>query len=121
MVKTYRYTRKNELKDKKITFFKEEREKNEYGEYTGNVIDVPIFENVWAYVRQASTQEIANSKLAYDMNTSIQIETMFIINHREGIEYDMLIEFRGERYRIERIDEFDYSKKDMRIEASILR
>ena len=49
------------------------------------------------------------------LGKDMKIEVLFIINYREGIEENMIIEFENKNYSIVEIDYFDYSKKDMRI------
>lgn len=112
MAKTYRYIRKNELKDKKINFARKEKVFDDFGTPIGEDY-VPIFQNVWAYARQASSQEVVTGIDIYGKD--MKIEVLFIINYRKGIKEDMIIEFEGKRYSIVEIDYFDYSKKDMRI------
>lgn len=100
------------LKDKKITILEYKEIVDEYG--TPTVIEQPLpgGENIWAYYRQVSAKEYIN--LA---NTNYKVEAIFEINWRNDIDNSMRILFRGEKYNISRIDDFEGYKQDLKIYA----
>jgi len=102
--------RKHYIKDKKITILEGVNQGPLPDEYTWRPIKNG--ENVWAYYRQATVNEHNNATLAgYD------VEAIFRVNWRDNIHMDNRIDFRGERYEIIRIDDFEGYKKDLTIYA----
>ena len=100
------------LKDKKITILEK---KSIYIPGIGadtTITPIADGENIWAYYRQASGNEkVAASAIA------ARVDVIFEINWRDDLTTAMLIDFRGVRYNITRIDDYEGYKNDLRIFA----
>ena len=98
------------VKDKKITILSYQEIVDEVGDVIKG--EVPIYENIWAYYRQASGNEIY-------MAAQIQakIEVVFEINWRDNIDTNMKVRYKGQDYNITRIDDFEGGKNDLKIYA----
>ena len=90
------------MKDKKITIL----------EYDEDNKFVPKYENIWAYYRQASGQEIFLAG-----QTQAQIEVVFEINWKPDLDTSMIITYKDQDYNITRIDDFEGGKNDLKIYA----
>lgn len=102
------------LKDKKIIIYEIISERNELGEYIGKY--KPIHPGkLWAYVRQLSAKDyfIAGA------NRNIE-EMLFTINWNAAINPYMLIQYKDDWYRIERIDTFEGYKESLHLYASMM-
>jgi SPP1 family predicted phage head-tail adaptor len=97
------------LKDKKITIL----EMTEGGPLpgSGGLQPIPNGENIWAYYRQASANEIEKLMTVY------KVEVVFKIGWRDDIDTYMKIRFRGKEYNITRIDDFEGNREDLTIYA----
>ncbi len=100
------------LKDKKITIMHTVTEKNEWGDPVEKTMPIPGGENIWAYVRHASGQEFFMA-----LQVLHRVEMIFEINWRDDIEPTHWIEYKGKRYDITRIDDFEGYKDTLRIYA----
>ena len=100
------------LKDKKVTICASGEIVDEWG----NIVpfDGPISggENIWAYVRHSSGDE-------YYAAAAVQqkIEMIFEINWRDDVTPKNWIEYKGRRYNISRIDDYEGYKDTLRIYA----
>ena len=98
------------LKDKKITILKNTNKRDEYGEIINEL--TPVYENIWAYYRQASGNEMY---LALQTNT--RIEAIFEIEWIKSLESNMVIRYMGQDYSISRIDDYEGGKNSLRMYA----
>lgn len=90
------------LKDKKIELLRKDEEQVE------KRITV-----LWAYYRQASSNEKYTA-----MTYKYQIDAIFVINYREDINpLTDVIKFRGKKYAITSVDDYEGGKKDLKIMA----
>lgn len=98
------------VKDKKITILSYQ----EIVDEAGNVIkeEVPLYENIWAYYRQASGNEIYMAA-----RVEAKVEVVFEVNWRDNIDTTMKVRYRGNDYNITRIDDFEGGKNDLKIYA----
>ncbi len=96
------------IKDKKITILSYQTIVDEVGDVIGK--EVPLYENIWAYYRQASGNEIY---LAAQVQA--KVEVVFEINWRDNIDTTMTIRYKGNDYNITRIDDFEGGKNDLKI------
>lgn len=99
------------VKDKKITISKTEIILDDLlQEIETTVIYV---NNIWAYYRQLSAKEYhAAGQAGY------KEDVLFRINWRNDIDNTMTIEYKGRKYNITRIDDFEGYKKDLVIYAT---
>lgn len=102
--------RKSYLKDKKITILEE----TESGLMPNDNKWQPIEhgKNIWAYYRQASAKEVNESTMA-----GTEVEAVFRINWRDNVKESHRIKFRGDEYKIIRVDDFEGYKRDLTIYA----
>lgn len=98
------------IKDKKISIIAYQ----EIVDDAGDVIEgeAPLYENIWAYYRQASGNEIY---LAAQVQT--KIEVVFEISWKPDIDTNMKVRYKGQDYNITRIDDFEGGKNDLKIYA----
>lgn len=98
------------IKDKKISIIAYQ----EIVDDAGDVIEgeAPLYENIWAYYRQASGNEIYLAAQA-----QAKVEVVFEINWRDNIDTSMKIRYKGNDYNITRIDDFEGGKNDLKIYA----
>ena len=75
---------------------------------------IPGGDNIWAYYRQSSGSEFFAAAAV-----QAKIDAVFEINWRDDLTTDMLVEFRGKRYDITRIDDFEGYKNTLTISASL--
>jgi len=101
---------KKMLKDKKINILKRTTETDEYGYPLEEWITVA--ENIWAYYRQ-----ISGSEFFAAATSNTKVEAIFEINWRNDIDTTMAIEYKGEKYGITRIDDYEGYKNDLKIYA----
>lgn len=103
--------RKNYLKDKKISIMTKNSTSPE-----PNPEPKPIDggKNIWAYYRQASGDEYYRASLA-----GYEVDAIFRINWRDNVKPTLTIRFRGEDYKITRVDDFEGYKKDLTIYATL--
>ena len=100
------------LKDKKITIYEVVSASNE------NSMPVtkyrPIHPSgVWAYVRDMSTEERISAQLVGSKE-----EAVFAVNWRPDVKLPLCVAFRGQWYKVERIDAFEGYKSDLRLFVS---
>lgn len=98
------------MKDKKITILSYEGMVDDAGDYIEG--EVPLYENIWAYYRQASGNEIYLAAQA-----QAKVEVVFEINWRDNIDTTMKVRYKGQDYNITRIDYFEGGKNDLKIYA----
>lgn len=67
----------------------------------------------WAYFRQMSTQEIYEARAMTQKE-----EAIFTINHHESVKVYDLVLFRGTYYKVNRIDEYEGNRDDMKLYAA---
>ncbi len=98
------------LKDKKINILKQSQERD----VSGEPIDVfiTVAENIWAYYRQ-----ISGSEFFAAATSNTKVEAIFVINWRNDIDTTMVIEYKGEKYGITRIDDYEGYKNDLKVYA----
>ena len=102
-------------KDKKIDIMKVEVQKrDELGQ--GEKVEIIVYKNIWAYYRQASANEYNSAAAIYDY----RVDAIFKISWRD-IDNTMIIVFRGQRYGITRIDDFEGYKQDLTIYAHTIK
>lgn len=106
---------KKHLKNKKITILKANYNPNELGEQAETWAPIPGGENIWAYYRHASANEIYGAA-----TTNYRVEVIFQIAWRDDINSYMQIRYKGKDYRITRIDDFEGNKTDLKIYAYII-
>ncbi|MBM7650531.1 SPP1 family predicted phage head-tail adaptor [Bacillus ectoiniformans] len=100
-------------KDKKITIVETVIIKDEDGFATEVTRPVAGCENIWAYYRQASADEFYSAA-----TTNYKIEVVFKISWRQELQPEGLkILFKGKKYAITRIDDYEGYKKDLTIYA----
>lgn len=63
---------------------------------------------LWAYYRQLSGSEFYASAMVNEAE-----EVQFVVNWRQDVKTDMLVEYRGEYFDITRIDDFEGYKDDL--------
>ncbi len=68
--------------------------------------------NIWAYVRHTSGREYYAARA-----TQTEEEKVFVINWRDDITTENLIEYKGEEYDIVRIDDFEGYKENLKLYA----
>lgn len=105
----------HQLMDKKISILKVKTVKDDYGVAT--YVEAPLEggENIWAYYRQASANEFYGAA-----STNYKVEAIFKIRWRNDIDPTMKIQFRGTKYAITRIDDFEGNKEDLTIYAYVV-
>lgn len=98
------------LKDKKVELWRKGTSTNKNG--------IPVEESrkiasLWAYYRHASSKEVYEA-----MTVQYQVDAVFVINYREDInpKTDYLV-FRGKEYGINSLDDYEGSKRDLKISA----
>ena len=96
------------LKDKKINILKQSQERDESGEPID--VFITVAENIWAYYRQ-----ISGSEFFAAATSNTKVEAIFEINWRNDIDTTMVIEYKGEKYGITRIDDYEGYKNDLKI------
>lgn len=97
------------LKDKKIRFIAETRTVNDHG--FASYVWQPVHSGrLWAYYRQLSGSEFFASATVNETE-----EVLFVVNYRTGITTDMLVEYKGQYYKITRIDDFEGYKDDLSV------
>lgn len=103
---------KSYKKDKKITIM-ETKTVSENGKPGRPVLmPIPGGEDIWAYYRHASASEFNAAGLA-----GYKAEAVFRINWREDINAKMQVLYRGNHYKITRIDDFEGYKQDITVHA----
>jgi len=100
------------IKDKKVTILKFREFEDEHGFTTGVYEPLPGAENIWAYFRHASGNEFIQTE-----NTNSKIDVIFEINWRNGVDTSMQIQYKGQKYNITCIDNYEGYKKDLKIYA----
>jgi SPP1 family predicted phage head-tail adaptor len=98
------------LKDKKINILKQSQERDDSGEPID--VFITVAENIWAYYRQ-----ISGSEFFAAATSNTKVEAIFEINWRNDIDTTMVIEYKGEKYGITRIDDYEGYKNDLKIYA----
>lgn len=95
------------LKDKKITI---------QCDMSDGTEERPVWEpltgceNIWAYYRALSGKELfAAAKVQHEE------DVLFVINFHAGVKAGMLVQFKGKRYEITRIDNFEGNKSDIKL------
>lgn len=106
----------SQKKDKKITILAVTIEENELGDQYEVEAPLEGGENIWAYYRQASANEYFAAAA-----TQYKVEAIFRITWRNDIDSSMYILFRGKKYAITRIDDFEGYKQDLTIYAYATR
>lgn len=101
---------KKMLKDKKINILKQKKGYDDFGVPIDELVTVAA--NIWAYYRQLSGREIYAA-----MTVNAQEEVVFEIGWRNDIDTTMTIEYRGDKYAITRIDDFEGYKNDLKVFA----
>ncbi len=104
------------LKDKKITIIGRELYENKLGETSYRDAPIPGGSNIWAYYKHTSAKE---QNLLH--TSEILAEVVFFINWRDDIKTYMKIEYRGKKYEITRIDDYEGYKNDLKIYAKLER
>ena len=103
------------IKDKKITILQATYIQDECGGSEAIWNPLPGAENIWAYYRQTSGSEYFEAA-----RVNIKEEAVFEINWRNDIDAYMRVEFKGRRYQITRIDDFEGYKEDLKIYAYVV-
>ena len=101
-------------KDKKARFFYiETRVVDGYEKVIKQYIHSKESGGLWCYVRQLSENERFSAK-------AVQIEetTQFIVVYNPKLNNDLFIEFKGRTYQIVGIDEYEFNKTDLVIQAN---
>ena len=101
-------------KDKKARFFYiETRVVDGYEKVVKQYIHSKESGGLWCYVRQLSENERFSAK-------AVQIEetTQFIVVYNPKLNNDLFIEFKGRTYQIVGIDEYEFNKTDLVIQAN---
>lgn len=99
-------------KDKKISILTPTKVQDSEGFETLKYAPMPGGENIWAYFRHATQKEFYAA--AAD-NT--RVEVIFEINWRNDMKSNMQILYKGVKYSITNIDNFEGYKTDLRIYA----
>ena len=100
------------IKDKKITILYSTIVEDEIGNQEEVEAPIPGGENIWAYYRQASANEIYGAA-----SVNYKVEAVFEINWRNDINTTMKILYKGKKYNITRIDDYEGYKQDLKIYA----
>ncbi len=103
------------IKDKKITILRKISVPDGRGGSETTWEPLPGGENIWAYYRQTTGSEFYEAARA-----NIREEAVFEINWRNDIKAPMRILFRGKKYEITRVDDFEGYKQDQKIYAYTL-
>ena len=101
-------------KDKKARFFYiETKVVDGYEKVVKQYIHSKESGGLWCYVRQLSENERFSAK-------AVQIEetTQFIVVYNPKLNNDLFIEFKGRTYQIVGIDEYEFNKTDLVIQAN---
>lgn len=106
--------KKRKLKDKKIQFYAMTNKVDDYGTPIGQELGL-IHNNIWAYARQTSAAE---SYQGMAHGYEYEVDMLFTINYREGLNNDMLIRYKDDVYVITRIDYFEGYKEDIVISGT---
>ena len=101
--------------DKKISILNITTGTDDSGFPIETEVPIPGGENIWAYYRQASANEFYGAA-----TTNYKVEAIFRIRWRKNIDNTMTILFRGKKYGITRIDDFEGNKQDITIYAYAL-
>lgn len=100
------------LKDKKIRILEYTHTTDEAG--FGIDIWKPIHAGkLWAYYRHLSGREFFAAAMV-----NAEESVIFTVNYRSGITTEMMIEYAGEYFQIERIDDHEGYKADLDIYCS---
>lgn len=100
------------IKDKKITILQITEGYDEIGNPIEVEEPIPGGENIWAYYRQASANEFYGAA-----SVNYKVEAVFEINWRNDINTTMKILYKGKKYNITRIDDYEGYKQDLKIYA----
>ena len=100
------------IKDKKITIMTNVEFENELGEIDHTLGPLPGGENIWAYYRHASGNEIYK-----EIIIDSKVEVIFEINWRSDLTTAMQIKYKNELYNITRIDDFEGYKTGLKLFA----
>lgn len=103
-------------KDKKITVLVSVAKKNDSGKTIYVWEPLPGGENIWAYYRHASANEI---HLAVAIET--QVDVIFEVRWRNDLNTAMRIQYKGDQYHITRIDDYEGNKETLRIYANTIK
>lgn len=77
-------------------------------------VAIPGGENIWAYYRKVSGKEY------YSVGSErVAAEALFIINWRDDLDESMYILFKGAKYDIKYIDDFEGNKESLKVYTSI--
>lgn len=104
------------MKDKKITILVVENERSPNRKRITIEYPLPGGEYIWAYYRKSSGNEYMSSLTASEQ---VRVDAIFEINWRDDINETMKILFRGKKYDITRIDDFEGYKNTLTINASL--
>lgn len=100
---------KKHLKDKKITIYQRLHTVGSSG--FGSNKYKPIHSGqLWAYVRQLSAKEFYAAA-----TTNYQEERLFVINWRNDVNPDMTIQYKGEWFKIVRVDPYEDYKSELKL------
>jgi SPP1 family predicted phage head-tail adaptor len=100
------------LKNKKIEILELTRVKDSEGFTTEQL--APIAPPLWAYYRHLSGKEIYASGAEHAIE-----DVLFVVNWREGLNTQQVIRYRGQRYDIKRIDNFQGYKQDIALYCKV--
>lgn len=90
------------VKDKKIKVYRKTD-----GQY--KILLPPI----WAYYRDLSTKELYAARACTSRSTCI-----FTVNYHPEIQVYDVIDFNGEKYKVDEIDRFERGKHDIKLTCS---
>jgi SPP1 family predicted phage head-tail adaptor len=100
------------IKDKKITILQITEDYDDIGNPIEVEEPIPGGENIWAYYRQTSGSEYFAAR-----TVNSKEEVVFEINWRNDIDTTMKILYKGKKYNITRIDDYEGYKQDLKIYA----
>lgn len=94
------------LKDKKAQIFKKVTIINDKGRQVSSL--EPITPVIWCYTRQLSQGQIFAG-----MAFSQEETRLFVFNYREGVTLYNIIEYKGKKYEVTRVDTADDNKGEL--------
>lgn len=98
------------VKDKKISVWKIETQK--INGVTKSTYTLAIESKIWAYYRETGGNRTLDSVNGLVLNNTIE-DCIFIINYREDIKTENLIQFNGKVYTIQHINNGEGYRKDL--------
>ncbi len=104
------------IKDKKISIWKVETIKVNGVNTTSYLLAIP--NKIWAYYKETGGNKVLDSANGLVYNNTIE-DCIFQINYRKDITTDLVIQFNGQVYDIQHVNNFEGYRKDLVISAKL--